>query len=229
MAKIYAMSDIHGQSLPFEEALELVDFSKGNQLVLCGDYIDHRYLNDWIYCDIFDLQKSYPEQVTVLMGNTDYIYLHDFQPFSSIADTKQRKEMKRWLENLPNFYETDNQIFVHAGIDEEAGDFWEFGASDEFFREKFPPTKGHFLKDIIAGHVATSSPYLSNDANYHEVYWDGASHYFLDGTTERSGFVPVLEYDVESGRYFHYPLTEDGAASGKRVRMPVEAPLCFFC
>ena len=225
MAKIYAMSDIHGQSQPFEEALELVDFSKGNQLVLCGDYIDHRYLNDWIYCDIFDLQQSYPEQVTVLMGNTDYIYLHDFQPFSSIADTKQRKEMKRWLENLPNFYETDNQIFVHAGIDEEAEDFWKLGVPDEFFREKFPPTKGHFLKDIIAGHVGTNSPYLSNDAEFMDVYWDGASHYFLDGTTERSGFVPVLEYDVESGRYFHYPLIEDGSSSAKRARMPVESPL----
>ena len=40
------MSDIHGQSIPFEEALGFVDFSDGNQLVLCGDYIDHDYQND---------------------------------------------------------------------------------------------------------------------------------------------------------------------------------------
>ena len=225
MTKIYAMSDIHGQSLPFKEALGFVDFSNDNQLVLCGDYIDHNYQNDWIYCDIFDLQHSHPGQVTVLMGNIDYIYLHDFQPFSFISDPLKRKEMKQWLENLPNFYETGKQIFVHAGIDEEAEDFWKLGTSDEFFREKFPPTKGHFSKDIIAGHVGTNSPYLSNDAEFMDVYWDGASHYFLDGTTERSVFVPVLEYDVESGRYFHYPLIEDGSSSAKRARMPVESPL----
>ena len=225
MTKIYAMSDIHGQSVAFEEALELVDFSEGNQLVLCGDYIDHAHQNDWIYCDIYDLQHAYPEQVTVLMGNIDYIYLHDFQPFSFIADAKKRKKMKRWLEGLPNFYETDAQIFVHAGIDEEAGNFWKLGASEEFFREKFPPTKGHFSKDIIAGHVGTNNIYLSNDPEYKDVYWDGASHYYLDGTTERTGFVPVLEYDVESGRYFHYPLVGGDLSAPQRVRVPVEAPL----
>ncbi len=116
MSKIYAMSDIHGQHLPFEEALALIDFSKGNKLVLCGDYIDHNYRNDWIYCDIFDLQNSHPDQVTVLMGNVDYIYLHDFRPFLSIADTQKRKEMKRWLECLPSCYETDEQILGYRKI-----------------------------------------------------------------------------------------------------------------
>ncbi len=222
MTKIYAMSDIHGQSVALEKALNYVDFSGNNELVLCGDYIDHDYQNDWIYCDIFDLQQSHPRQVTVLMGNIDYIYLNDFQPFSFIEDSKKRKQMKQWLQALPNFYETNSQIFVHAGIDEEAGDFWKVGVPDEYFREKFPPVKGSFAKDIIAGHVGTSSPYLSNDADYNDIYWDGESHYFLDGTTELSSFVPVLEYDVESGRYFHYSLIEDGAGFGKRVRLPVE-------
>ena len=73
--------------------------------------------------------------------------------------------------------------------------------------------------------VDLNSPCLSNDAEFVDVYWNGASHYYLDGTTECSNFVPVLEYDVESGRYFHYPLIEDGSSSGKRVRMSVESLL----
>ena len=36
---LYAMSDIHGCLQSFDEALELVDLSCNNKLVLCGDYI----------------------------------------------------------------------------------------------------------------------------------------------------------------------------------------------
>ena len=35
--KIFAMSDIHGSPVEFEEALELVDLSGDNMLILCGD------------------------------------------------------------------------------------------------------------------------------------------------------------------------------------------------
>lgn len=37
---IYAMSDIHGSYSEFLDALELVDLSGTNKLVLLGDYID---------------------------------------------------------------------------------------------------------------------------------------------------------------------------------------------
>lgn len=39
MSKIYAMSDIHGCLMEFEEALSLVDLTGDNKLVLLGDYI----------------------------------------------------------------------------------------------------------------------------------------------------------------------------------------------
>lgn len=40
--KIFAMSDIHGSPVEFETALELVDLSGDNMLILCGDYV-HGY------------------------------------------------------------------------------------------------------------------------------------------------------------------------------------------
>lgn len=39
MSKIYAMSDIHGCLMEFEEALSLVDLTGDNKLILLGDYI----------------------------------------------------------------------------------------------------------------------------------------------------------------------------------------------
>lgn len=67
------------------------------------------------------------------------------------------KELLAWMKRLPYYYATETQIFVHAGIDEEAGDWWNVGTPDYYFTGKYPPTLGKFYMDIIAGHTATSS------------------------------------------------------------------------
>ncbi len=46
------------------------------------------------------------------------------------------KNLLSWMKNLPLYYETEHQIFVHAGVDEEAGDWWAAGTSDEMFINK---------------------------------------------------------------------------------------------
>lgn len=44
---------------------------------------------------------------------------------------------------------------MHAGVDEEAGEYWVWGTSDYILLGKFPATKGKFYKTIVAGHVGT--------------------------------------------------------------------------
>lgn len=112
---------------------------------------------------------------------------------------ENNRELIRWLRELPYFYETDTQIFVHAGIDEEAGDWWREGTPESTFVAKYPATFGPFPKDIIAGHIGTAS--LSGDESFHDIFWDGASHYFCDGTVYISGKIPVLVYDTETRKY----------------------------
>lgn len=109
------------------------------------------------------------------------------------------RELIRWLRKLPYFYETETQIFVHAGVDEEAGDWWREGTPESVFVGKFPAGKGRFLKDIIAGHIGTAA--VSGDRGFYDIYWDGASHYYCDGTVYVSGRLPVLMYDEETGKY----------------------------
>jgi serine/threonine protein phosphatase 1 len=109
------------------------------------------------------------------------------------------EKLLSWLRHLPYYYETDKQIFVHAGIDEEAGEYWKIGTYQAMFASKFPATTGRFHKDIIAGHVHTST--IANDRDFHEVYWDGENHYFIDGNAPKSGLIPVLKYDTETERY----------------------------
>ncbi|HOK05496.1 MAG TPA: hypothetical protein PLN24_09610, partial [Victivallales bacterium] len=60
---------------------------------------------------------------------------------------------------------------------------------------------GYFYKDIIAGHIGTYS--LKADKNFHGVYWDGMSHYFIDGSVNISGVIPLLMYDLESNKYIY--------------------------
>lgn len=115
------------------------------------------------------------------------------------------RELIRWLRGLPYYYETDTQIFVHAGVDEEAGEWWALGTEESFFTGKYPPSTGRFYKDIIAGHVGTAM--LANNRDFHGVYHDGQSHYYIDGTVNESGRIPILTYDEASGKYWEmkYP------------------------
>ena len=41
------------------------------------------------------------------------------------------------MRNLSTYYTEGNTIFCHAGIDEEAGEDWQWGTSDEIFVGKY--------------------------------------------------------------------------------------------
>lgn len=100
---------------------------------------------------------------------------------------------------FPYYYETERQILVHAGIAEWAGEDWLCVTSEELMVGKTTASRGNFYKDVIAGHISTAK--ISGDRTYDGIWSDGCSHYYLDGTTWRSGKIPVLEYDAETGRY----------------------------
>lgn len=98
------------------------------------------------------------------------------------------------------YYETDNQIFVHAGIEEEAGDLWEELTSPETFTNKFPVTTGAFIKDVISGHIA-SHQVARDDSYLGKVYYN-LNHYFIDGDVNHSKTIPVLCYDTITKKYY---------------------------
>lgn len=216
MARIYAMSDIHGCLAEFQAALELVDLSGDNILVLLGDYI-HGGPDPYGVLDaIMDLERRYgPDKVIALVGNHEDMAMDGRWPIardSSVADQDDDINDEKyllWMQNLRRYYATGGrQIFVHAGIDEEAGDMWEWGTDDYTFTEKYPPETGKFSEDmvIIAGHVGTAS--IAEDQGFHDIYWDGESHFYLDGSVLESGAIPVLMVDTDKDCY--YQVRESG-------------------
>lgn len=220
--KIYCISDIHGFLAEFEEALSLVIEhleEPDTKLCLMGDYIHGGADNYGVLDKIISLQNRYGEdKIIVLLGNHEEFVLTGYSSINSMSmiedneyddgDDQDDKYMC-WLENLPRYYTEGNTIFVHAGIDEDAGDMWEWGTSDEIFVSKYPAETGKIEgleMKVVAGHVGTAE--ISGDPRFHDIYYDGDSHYYIDGTVMDSGIIPVLLVDTDENKY--YQVTEGG-------------------
>ena len=57
------------------------------------------------------------------------------------------------------------------------------------------------LEPPLVGVVATTWD-LADDRNYHDVYFDGESHYYIDGSVYKGGKLLLLAYDEENGKYY---------------------------
>lgn len=216
--KIYCMSDIHGCLAEFEQALSLFLDQLDNEdtkLVLLGDYIHRGPQNRGVLDKIINLQSKYgQDKVIALLGNheewvLDGISSIDRMIMSYLDDYLDDDKYINWIATLPRYYVEGNTIFVHAGIDEEAGEMWEWYTEDNVFTMKYPAQTGKIKglsKKVVAGHVGTSK--IAGDPRFHDIYYDGESHYYIDGTVIDSGVIPVLMVDTETDKY--YRVTETG-------------------
>lgn len=240
MAKLFAISDIHGHYNEFIKSLNKIDLSdKQSKLILLGDYIDNGHQSFQVISKIIELEELHPNQIITLLGNHeewfyDWLILEN-PTSSSFSETIKsffspeeltyilksnvnnfeagvRNEIKNNIKFNPfinwfkkryrdkRYYETDTQIFVHAGIDEEAGKLWKDLTSSEMFTNKFPLTTGEFFKDIVSGHVASWE--VAKDKAYQgKIYHDIKSHYFIDGDVKNSKTIPVICYDTVTKSY----------------------------
>lgn len=115
MAKIYAISDIHGHFNEFINSLSKVDLSvKDNRLILLGDYIDNGSQSFQVISKIIELEKIYPKQIITLFGNHDEWFYHwlilDKPTASAFPETINSffstDELNYILKSNPNNFET---------------------------------------------------------------------------------------------------------------------------
>lgn len=220
--KIYCMSDIHGCLAEFEEALSLVTehlSENETRLLLLGDYIHGGPENFGVLDKIMSLQSQYgPDKVIALMGNHEKFVLSGYSTIDhmikTLAETLGPDDGKedryiQWIKALPRYYTEGNTIFVHAGIDEEAGDLWEWVTEEKIFTDKYPAETGKIEgldMKVVAGHVGTAE--IAGNSSFHDIYYDGESHYYIDGTVLDSGHIPVLMVNTETDTY--YRVTDTG-------------------
>lgn len=220
--RIYCMSDIHGCLAEFEEALSLVMEhleEPETMLILMGDYIHGGADSRGVLDGIIKLQKQYGlNKVLALMGNHEEFVLwgdstinHMIKTFDKehFIDEDNEDKYIQWMESLPRYYTAGNTIFVHAGIDEDAGDLWEWRTGDGIFVGKYPAETGKIEgldMKVVAGHVGTAE--IAGNPSFHDIYYDGENHYYIDGTVLDSGFIPVLMVDTDEDKY--YRVTKSG-------------------
>ncbi|HEV4119413.1 TPA: metallophosphoesterase [Streptococcus pneumoniae] len=176
-------------------------------ITLFGNHEEWFY--DWLILDN-PTASAFPETIKSFFSPEELNYI--FKSNTNNFETGVRNEIKNnikfnsfinWFKKRyrnKRYYETDTQIFVHAGIDEEAGKLWKELTSSEMFTNKFPLTTGGFLKDIVSGHVA-SWEVAKNKTYQGKIYHDSKSHYFIDGDVKNSKTIPVICYDTVTKSY----------------------------
>ncbi len=155
--------------------------------------------------------SAFPETIKSFFSPEELNYIFKSNPNN--FETGVRNEIRNNAKFVPfinwfqkryedsRYFETENQIFVHAGIDEEADKLWKELTSSEMFTNKFPLTTGGFFKDIVSGHVASWE--VAKDKTYQgKIYHDSKSHYFIDGDVNNSKTIPVLCYDTITKKYY---------------------------
>lgn len=168
---------------------------------------DYMTFNDWLRTDFeygANTIKTFisEEQMSFLNQISRTCSLETISNEAVQMILSNHDKMIWWMQQMPSYYETDLQIFVHAGVDEDAGEYWMWGTSDNIFLGKFPATKGKFYKTVIAGHVGTGTRDLADNHEYHDIYYDGESHYYIDGSVYKHGKLLLLGYDEENDKYY---------------------------
>ncbi|WP_461226123.1 metallophosphoesterase [Lacticaseibacillus suihuaensis] len=189
-----------------QRAFELTEKSKqitvqlGNHEAMFLDFLFGEDTLDWLTQDVqFKTTRSFfsPDQWQALLREMQANVQQSRQLVRRAVLTHHRR-LLTWLQSRPLVTELDEQILVHAGIDEEAGRWWRMETPDEVLIGKYPATKGRFAKAIIAGHVSAAE--VAGDRWFEgHIYFDGKSHFYIDGAMLKSHVVPVLR--VQGKRY----------------------------
>jgi len=182
----------------------LLDWIRTYQKVKAG-HVDENgmpYWNEWLdtdhdFCTLKSLitktQWEFFEKILPALSENS----RNVEAMDMIMGTNSK--IISWMSGMPLYYETDEQIFVHAGVDEEAGEYWKWGTGEYYLTGTFAKATGRFYKTVIAGHVGTH--HFWRDRHYHEMYYDGESHYYIDGSVYKGGKLILLRYNECSGKY----------------------------
>lgn len=181
MGKIFAIGDIHGCLDKLEVMMERIDLNdEEDMLVFIGDYIDRGPDPKGVVDFVLEL-KSRLKNVVCLLGNHEQTFLNfyfhrrdsDLFYFNGgdttiesygLVETTEGKKINvpenhlEFFKSLLPYYETDDYIFVHAGI--RSGIPMEKQSVDDltWIRHAFIRSFHDFGKIVVFGHTPLPDP-----------------------------------------------------------------------
>ena len=178
MKNVFAIGDIHGCMDKLRSLIDKIDIDFDHDtLVFLGDYIDRGSGSFEVVEYLIDLKKKYPK-IVFLKGNHEdmlekyingpdkYTYLLNggqqtlesyMKKSSSGIPVIPHKHLK-FFESLALFYETDNYIFVHAGLRENIPLNMQECDDILWIRGEFILSDYDFGKQVVFGHTPLTEP-----------------------------------------------------------------------
>jgi serine/threonine protein phosphatase 1 len=179
MGKIFAIGDIHGSFDRLQELMQKIpiDFTE-DILVFIGDYIDRGPGSVEVVNYLIGLKKRVPEIIFLKGNHEDMLekYLDGSDRFTYLLNGGQNTldsylsktntsnsfpippDHMEFFQSLRLYYETEDYIFVHAGLrpkvpleSQEAEDLL-------WIRDKFIYSRYNFGKPVVFGHTPLEKP-----------------------------------------------------------------------
>jgi len=178
MPSLFAIGDIHGHFNLLEKLIQKLNPNKSVTLIFLGDYIDRGPDSKKVVEFLIALSQKVP--CVFLKGNHENML--------EKAQRRDSEAIKLWLWNggtetiksyngfdeiyslhasfysqLKWYYETEEYIFVHAGVRPEYSLSEQTHEDLVWIREDFIFSPSPFSKKIIFGHTPFKKPFVSAD------------------------------------------------------------------
>lgn len=165
---------------------------KGNHDQMLCDWLDNpeEHRERYFRNGGIETIKSFLQDVHEENADTEHV-----QWAEQIAETN--KEIIHFLKNLPLYYETEDYVFVHAGIDPAQED-WKLSTERDFIwiREPFLHEHHPFKQTFIHGHTPATMLHDKPDIFY------GDKKICIDGACVYGHQLNCLE--IKNGEYKQY-------------------------
>jgi serine/threonine protein phosphatase 1 len=175
--RYFVVGDIHGCYQKLMGLLEQLDWKPGGDdlLIFLGDYID-RGPQSYEVVDTLAGLADQASNIVTLMGNHEDIFLrfvaggaispslHDNGLSAAVrnyADRKMPAEHLRFLRGLLPYYETEEHIFVHAGLRPGRPLASQNLQDMLWIREEFLESDYDFGRLVVFGHTPFKQPFLA--------------------------------------------------------------------
>ena len=181
MNKIFAIGDIHGCADKLMALMEKIPVDYANDtLVFIGDYIDRGPASFEVVDYLVELKKQHPDIIFLKGNHEDMLqkYLEGSDRFTYLFNGGQRtldsylnRSHKSEFSPIPSshlefynslvlHYETEDFLFVHAGLREKVPLDNQNPEELLWIREDFIHSKFDFGKRVIFGHTPFAEPLL---------------------------------------------------------------------
>jgi len=184
MQKIYVVGDIHGC---FDKLCALmdkipIDFNR-DQLIFIGDYIDRGSSSIEVVDYLVNLKQRLPETIFLKGNHEDMLenYLDGSDRFTYLLNGGQRtldaylnhsqnpggypvpSEHLEFFNSLHLYYQTDDYIFVHAGLRKKVPLEKQEKMDLLWIRDEFIYSDFDFGKRVIFGHTPFREPLVQKN------------------------------------------------------------------